>query len=407
MEHIRRISDTHTTQSLHPAASLACRHVVGMVLCTCLLLCNSIARGSLPLRISGQADLLAAFVHEDYSPMQTKLQRLNLQINASLKLPGRFTAHAGLRNHLYTGRWLTDYPGYDFLSFNRYDWINMNHNWHSGTGALAFSRLDRAYVNYAGRHMELRIGRQLISWGQTFIWSVNDIFNTFSLLEIDRPPRQGADAIRLTLFPAPASVLEFAAKLNFYNELTAAAMFRSNLHGMDLQWQTGLVEDTQWMVGGGLSGHIGKTGIRSEWALYMPLQNHPTKKNTFLFVLGADKVYQNNLILQAEVLYNQLHYDETVGPLARLYRTVTAPHVLSLSQWSLSVNAIWQVNERLRLMTMTAMFSDDKMLVAAPSLRYRWKQNTEASVEYQYMTIVYKQKQQQVNALMLRLNHRF
>lgn len=388
---------------------MACapRRAIMVALGACFLLSAAFATASSPLRLSGQADMLAAFVNEDYSPMQTRLQRLNLQLKASLKLPGRFTAHAELRNHLYTGRWLSDYPGYAFLSFNRYDWLDMNRTWHNGAGALAFSRLDRAYINYAGRHMELRAGRQLISWGQTFIWSVNDIFNTFSLLEIDRPPRQGADAIRLTLFPGPASVLEVAAKLNFYNELTAAAMFRTNLHGMDLQWQTGLVEDTQWMAGGGLSGHIGKTGIRSEWALYVPLQNHPTKKNTFLFVLGADKVYRNELILQAEVLYNQLHYDVTVGPLARLYRTVTAPHVLSLSQWSLSVNAIYPVNERLRLMTMTAMFADDKMVVAAPSLRYRWKQNTEASVDYQFMTLVYKQKRQQVSALMLRLNHRF
>lgn len=365
------------------------------------------AQSDSPWRFSGRATGMFALISEDFSPQQTTLQRMNLQLNAAWRGSGRLSAFASLHNHLYTGQWLTDYPGYSFLAFNRYDRFDLTNTWHDDTRALAFSRIDRAYVDYTGRRFELRLGRQLIGWGQTLIWNISDIFNTYSLLEIDRMPRQGTDAIRLTIYPSPASVFEVAATLNAYNELTAAAMVRHSFRGIDLQWQTGLVESSQWMAGGGFSTHKGITGLRGEYGLFVPLQNHPTKKNILMVALGADHIFRNKLIVQGEVLYNQMHFNETAGPLTRLYRSHSAPYMLSLSTWSLSLNAIYPVSERLRLVLMTATFTDDNMIMLSPSLQWQWTQNTELSAEGQYITLEYQKQRRIIQAGILRLTSRF
>lgn len=377
-----------------------------------LLLWLSVAKGvgaqsPSTWQFSGRATALFALAKEDFSPNQTSLQRLNLQLNAAWNGKGRLSAYATLNNQLYTGQWLTDYPGYSFLSFNRYDYADLTATWHDDTRALAFTRLDKAYLEYAGKRFTLRAGRQLIGWGQTLIWNVSDIFNTYSLLEIDRMPRQGTDALRLSLYPSAASVLEVAATLNTYSELTAAAMFRHSLNGIDLQWQTGLVEDSQWMAGGGFSTHSGVTGLRGEYGLFIPLRNHPTKKNILMVALGADHIFGNRLILQGELLYNQMHFDETAGPLIRLYRSHSMPYMLSLSTWNLSLNAVYPLNERLRLLMMTAGFSTDDMLMLRPSLQWQWTQNTELWAEGQYITLEYRNHRRQLKGAMLRLTHRF
>jgi hypothetical protein len=381
----------------------------GMVLCLPWLLSPNVSVAQKPSswHISGRATGLFALVSEDFSPKKTNLQRLNLQLNAAWHGNGRLSGFAALHNHVYTGKWLSDYPGYSFLSFNRFDRFDLTNTWYDDTRAMAFSRLDRAWIEYAGNGYDIRVGRQLIGWGQTLIWNISDIFNTYSLLEIDRMPRQGTDAVRVSIYPSPASVFEVAATLNAYNEPTAAAMFRHSFRGIDLQWQTGLVENRHWMAGGGFSTHMGITGVRGEYGLFVPLKSHPTKKNILMVVLGADHIFRNKLIVQGEVLYNQMHFEETAGPLTRLYRSHSAPYMLSLSTWSMSLNVIYPVRDRLRMVLMTAAFTDDMLLIISPSLHWQWTQNTEISAEGHAITLEYQKNRQQIKAAMLRITHRF
>ena len=126
-----------------------------------------------------------------------------------------------------------------------------------------------------------------------------------------------------------------------------------------------------------------------------------------MIALGADHIFSNKLVLQGEVLYNQMHFNEMAGPLIRLYRSHSAPYMLSLSTWSLSVNTIYPMSERLRMMLMTAGFNKDKMLMINPSIQWQWTQNTGLWIEMQYLTLIYQQQRRQIKAGMLRLTHRF
>ena len=83
------------------------------------------------------------------------------------------------------------------------------------------------------------------------------------------------------------------------------------------------------------------------------------------------------------------------------------PNMLSLSTWSLSLNAVYPLRDRLRLLLMTAAFSDDSMLMLRPSLQWQWTQNTELWVEGQYITLEYQQHRRQLKGATMRLTHRF
>ncbi len=54
-------------------------------------------------------------------------------------------------------------------------------------------RLDRASVGYTGEQLAVRLGRQVVSWGNTLIFSVLDVFNPFSPTEIDKDYKTGDD----------------------------------------------------------------------------------------------------------------------------------------------------------------------------------------------------------------------
>jgi ABC-type lipoprotein release transport system permease subunit len=360
------------------------------------------------LLFSGQADALALWAREDLSPNNTTVRKGLLNLGVRYRLSARWSVHAALHSHLLGGAWLEDYPGNSFLKFNRFDWLQADHTWADDTSLLAWSRLDRAHIDYAGDRLSLRLGRQVISWGQTLLWSPSDLFNTYSLIDIDRPVRQGSDALRLSWFATPGTLVEVAGRLNAYDELTAAALLRFYLSGMDVQLQTGLVDGDGWMVGGGLSAGSGAWGLRSEWAWHFPLRRQADFKPMLVAVAGVDRIFSNELALQAELLYNQLHYDrEFVGPLTRLYRVSTSARHLSHSRWSLSANASYPLTPRLRLLLMTAGFADDRMLLLSPSVRWKPWQNTELSLAMQWLGFEYQGQRQEISTAMLQLTRSF
>ncbi len=102
-------------------------------------------------------------------------------------------------------------------------------------------------------------GRQRINWGQTLVWNPNDIFNSYSYFEVDYPERPGSDAIRVQYYTGNASTIELAAKIDSANRVTAAAYFRFNTLGFDIQFLGGLYQEEDLVLGTGWSGNLGPT----------------------------------------------------------------------------------------------------------------------------------------------------
>ena len=77
--------------------------------------------------------------------------------------------------------------------------------------------------------------RQRVNWSQTLIFNPNDIFNGYSFFDFDYPEKAGSDAVRLYYYPSVVSVIEVAAKLNRFGQLSAAALHRFNVSGWGVQ----------------------------------------------------------------------------------------------------------------------------------------------------------------------------
>lgn len=376
----------------------------------CLLLLfagASLCAGNPRLLFTGRIDATGARAKESFTPNQTTAIRLDLKLNATVLLSEKWTALASFQNKSYLGNVLNDYRGYTFLRFNRFDWLNLQKTWKDNQSALLYTRFDQAYVDYTSDQFSLRVGRQIINWGHTLVWSVNDIFNSYSLLDVTQPVKQGSDAVRLSFYPGPLAVIEVAAKLNYYNKLTAAAMTRFNYRGMDWQLQTGIVDSDHWMLGSALTRKLGEIILRSEGAIYLPVFKSKAYKNILLFAVGADYILTNQIILQAEMLYNQSYHHWNAGFFSKLYRSVSSPLSLSPSQWSHSLNASYLVTPRLSLWMFSTFLVDSNVVILAPTVRWRLSANSQLSANYQFSAIDYRQQRYNLKGIMLQLTLAF
>ncbi len=367
----------------------------------------SLFAGKPRLILTGRFDATGAWAKESFTPTQITATRLDLKLNTSLLLSEKWLVHASFHNKSYMGNVLNDYQGFTFLRFNRFDWLNLHKTWKDDQTALFYTRFDQAYLDYMSDRFSLRVGRQIINWGHTLVWSVNDIFNSYSLLDITQPVKQGSDAVRLSFYPGPLAAIEVAAKLNYYNKLTTAAMTRFNYRGMDWQFQTGIVDSDHWMFGSALTGKLGEVILRSEGAIYLPAFKKQAYKNILLFAVGADYILANQIIVQAEMLYNQSYHHWNAGFFSKLYRSVSSPLALSPSRWSYSLNASYLLTPRLSLWMFTTYLTDSNVVILAPTLRWKLSANSQLSANYQFSAIDYRQQRYNLKGLILQLTLSF
>jgi hypothetical protein len=107
------------------------------------------------------------------------------------------------------------------------------------------------------------------------IWNPNDIFNTYSIYELDYAERAGTDAILISRQLAFASSLEFVyspqRQFNSDNVQSNqyAARYLANYHGWDVQTivgKTGLDN----FIGAGIAGNLASAGLRAEVTWFSP-----------------------------------------------------------------------------------------------------------------------------------------
>lgn len=356
---------------------------------------------------SGRADIFAVGLNETITDNTTTILSANIDLKVDLHLGRNIRLHGELKNHGYFGAFLKDYPGYTFLNFNRYDWVDLNRVWNDDTLAVSYSRLDQAWVHYRSGAFEIRLGRQIINWSQTLVWNVSDIFNTYTLTNIHNPVKQGSDALRLSWYPGPVSMVEFAAKLNYYNELTAAIMYRLNHNSFDFQMQTGVVEDTDWMFGGGLVYTKNRLGARSDFIYYIPYHINTRDKNTLLVSAGMEYVFTNDFLLQVEMLYNQMHNHQTNNLFRRFYNITASPKVLSVSEWNLSFNASYNITNPLKVSLLSVWFIDYEGYTIMPSMHYDLFRNTELLLSYNSIVFDINNRREKINVGTIRLKYYF
>jgi len=260
--------------------------------------------------------------------------RLNLNVYPTDWMSGSIQ----VRNRAIFGNTIRKFPGYAEGLDGDQGWLDMafvtDGDMGDSAGYVLTSAIDRLWLQLTFGNLEIKAGRQRINWGQTFVWNPNDIFNSYSYFEVDYPERPGSDALRLQYYTGNASTIELATKIDSADRITAAAYFRFNTLGFDIQMLGGVYQGEDLFLGTGWSGNLGPTAFRGEFSYFRDLDNFKDTTGYFMTSMGFDYTFSNSLWVQVEGLYSSFAKDLDVYSFLQFYSGNLDVKNLGFTEWS-------------------------------------------------------------------------
>ena len=300
-----------------------------------------------------------------------------------------------------------DYTRTQFKDFTQdQGWLNLGWNIATSKYMLLTTSVERLYVAYQTERWSLKVGRQRINWSQALTFNPNDIFNGYSFFDFDYPERQGSDAIRICSYPTGTSVVELAAKLNYFGKLTLASLYRFNVKGWDLQLLGGLVNSADLTIGTAFSGDIKGVNLRGEFSYYHSILAHPELKNTYLATIGVDYIFNNSLFLSVSGMYNRLPKD-SLSNLNTLLTTPMSPKYLSITEWTVCAEISYPFIPIVTGSFTIMSFINSPLFYFGPSIDYSALNNLTLSATAQIFTSFSKAKSSNMILGYLRLKYNF
>lgn len=236
----------------------------------------------------------------DVNYLEFRLQnRLNVEWFASDQL--QFTWQ--MRTRWFSGDLVREIPGYADAIDQDDGLINLSWMIAESDNWFLHYIPDRLYGEWFNPEWSVRAGRQRINWGVNTVTNPNDLFNIYSLYDFAYPERPGADAIRIQRFLDYASRIELAfSPGRELSESVAALLYSWNQSGYDLQVLGGFYRN-RLAAGGGWAGSIGMAGFKGEFTGYLSADDRQSK-TAFVAAISGDYLFENNLFLVVEGLYN-------------------------------------------------------------------------------------------------------
>lgn len=317
---------------------------------------------------------------EDFLNQNLIHNRLNFKAYAG----DHFSFALEARNRLFSGNMVSSTPGYAAMTGTDQGLFDLSWNLVNEKSFFLNTTIDRYWVDYNSGKFQVRIGRQRINWGQALVWNPNDIFNPYSVFDVDYIERPGCDAIRLQYFPSASSALEFALKGDMNNNITAAALYRFNKWGYDIQALAGYADSHDFVAGAGWSGAIGSISFRGEASWFKPVGNYSDSSGRGLVTIGFDKVFSNNSMLQTQLMYcnNPAKPDN----FASFYTGTLSAKDLAFSKFSAFAQGTYAATPLMKLSISAMWLPDLKGYFAGPSFDYSLAENFDFSLIWQYFT---------------------
>lgn len=244
---------------------------------------------------------------------------LHNRLNFDWYPTGNINCSVQLRNQFFTGNFINyENQKTGFISENYF--LPLTYQKDFENSLFISLSVDRFWIKYTLHKLEVTAGRQRINWGQTFVWSTNDIFNTTNFFEFDYPERPGVDAIRVQYYTSNVSSLDFTSKIDSAGNISGAGLFRFNKWSTDFQFMCGFLQEsaqkynfdstfkiieftTQDLVWGtGFAGSIKDVNLRGEASYFYSL-DHKSSPNQFLLSFSSDYTFKNQLNLMVGFFY--------------------------------------------------------------------------------------------------------
>jgi len=187
---------------------------------------------------------------------------------------------------------------------------------HRGDGILLEHSIDRAFVHLPLGPVDLRVGRQAISWGTAWFWKPTDRFSPFSPTDIDPDVKRGIDAIRAEIFLGERTSLDLVGSFERHENTDrewwahGGLRFRTGIGRYDLAISAArfqLSQQGNWMGGLETTGPLGPLGFRAEAAFNFMEESHDWDVEA---VAGLDYRFSFGLMVAGEAFYNGYGTDD-------------------------------------------------------------------------------------------------
>jgi hypothetical protein len=285
----------------------------------------------------------------------------------------------GLRNRLFTGETVKQYPDYGWIiKQSETGKANLMWNAVNEPSVLFNMHVDRLFFQYEKGKFAATVGRQRINWGKTFVWNPNDIFNAYSFFDFDYAERPGSDAIRLQYFSTAISSIEIAAKTDKKDQLTAAAIWRFNLKEYDFQLMGGILNSSDYVVGTAWSGAIRSVDFKGEMSYFHPKINTKDTTGQFIGSVSLGYTFPNTLGILVEFLYTDIP-NEKESSIYNLYAGNLSVKTLSFTKYNLFAQAAYQITPLLNGSVSAIYYPNNKGIFIGPSFDYSFTDNLYAS----------------------------
>jgi hypothetical protein len=358
-----------------------------------------------PVTLDGYLTTLQSAMFDSLSgPVQFD-NVIHNRLNFKGYINDNITLAAELRNRLFTGDMTGTGATYSKMIGTDQGWIDMSWNILNEKSFFLNTAVDRLWVDFNYEKFQVRLGRQRINWGQTFVWNPNDIFNAYSFFDIDYTERPGSDAVRLQYYPTFSSAIELAVKVDSDDDITAAGLYRFNKWGYDIQFLAGYSNNSDIVAGAGWSGSIGSLSFRGEGSWFHPLEGFSDTTGTTILTAGLDKVFENNSMFQFQVMYcnNPLRLDN----FASFYSGNLSAKDLAFSRLSAFGQFSWAATPLINVGISAMWFPDLNGYFAGPSLDCSLAENVDFSLIWQHFNSVMGGTRTRINLAFLRIKYSF
>ena len=295
---------------------------------------------------------------------------------------------AGIRNRFFSGD-MIKLPGFaKGIDFDK-GVVDLSWNLVNEKEALLNTSLDRLFVTFEKGKWCLKLGRQRVNWGQTFVWNPNDLFNSYSFFDFDYIERPGCDAFRGTYYHDETSFSEIVVSLDHADKITAALLHHGTIKNFDYQVMAGIQSEDDFVVGGGWTGDIKGINLRGEFAYHQPTRNFGKSTGIIEASVGADYLFSNQLMLQGEVMYNNTkNIFSAQNILGLIFNSSSIDFLSSMNSWNYLGMAFYPVTPRLSLSASGMYMSGLETCYAGLIIDYSISSSFDFSIISQYFTTV-------------------
>ena len=327
-------------------------------------------------------------VTDDWHWQNTIHNRLNFNWQ-----PGEYWyIDASMRNRMFFGAFL-EYSFYRDGYAEDYGIADLSWNLVDDNDAVLNVSFDRLAVTFEKNKWSLKLGRQRINWGQTFVWYPNDLFNSYSFFDFDYIERPGCDAFRCTYYHNETSFSELVVSADKDYDITAALLHHGTIKGFDYQVMAGIQSSDELVAGGAWTGDIKGYNLRGEFAYHQPLEEFFDSRGFFEISVGADHLFnigEKSLMAQCEVMWNNkksLFDLDNILEVLDFYNSSSSANIMSvMNKWNCVGMVSYPATERLSLSASGMYMSGLKGAYGGLTVSYSLGNNMDFSFISQYFS---------------------